>query len=57
MQNVSDSENEMETGTFDEEMALNSPKPIKFGAHLPHSDSTILSIASTYINEVARDNR
>lgn len=57
MQHDSDAENAMETETFHEEIEQESSKSMKFDAHLPHSDSTVLSLTSSYIIEFAGDNR
>ena len=57
MEHEYDAENAMETGTSYEEIAQESPKSMKFDAHLPHSDSTVLSVTSSYISEFTGDNR
>ena len=57
MQHEEDSDNEMEEETVADRAAAEAPRAVKLSAQLPHSDSTILSLASTYVKEFAADDR
>ena len=57
MQHEDDSGNEMEEEATTDRPVAEATRAVKLSAQLTHSDSTILSLASTYVKEFAGDDR